>query len=84
MASVFARGNLFYSLEDLKLKIASYSEINHVDLHIHKSRTLEAARKDCPVRIGKAKLSLKYYLLDYRCIHGGDYRERGSGARQST
>lgn len=84
MASDFARGDIFYSLEDLKLKLASYSENHHVDLHVYTSRTLEAARKKCPARIEKAKLSLKYYQVDYKCIHGGDYRKTGSGARQST
>ena len=59
----------FESLEELKAKIEQYKKDNLVELWRRDTRTMAAARKrgvNCPIIA-----SLKYYEVEYCCIHGG-------------
>lgn len=47
------------------------------------SKTLQAARKNCPKRVDSAPEDLKYYFIKYQCVHGGKRISKSTGKRNT-
>ncbi|XP_023311864.1 uncharacterized protein LOC108914561 [Anoplophora glabripennis] len=64
-------GDHFTSYNDLQSAINEYEKENRVQFWKRDSKTLENAKNHCPKIFEKANRDLKYYIIKYSCIHGG-------------
>lgn len=76
-------GARFSSYEQFLSAFNEYKKQNNVEFYVSDSRTLEAARKRYPNKVEKAPMSLKFYFVKMQCIHGGAFKKRGSGQRET-
>ena len=82
-----SKGEKFSSFEEVERRIDCYSTENFVDFYKRSSRSLSNA-----VKLGKiteekaiANDQLKYYEVDYACIHGGSkHKNCSKGLRQNS
>ena len=59
-----------------------FEKASSVQLSQGDSRTLEAARKRVPKRVGVVKAELIYYSIYFTCVFGGKkYKNKGTGQR---
>jgi hypothetical protein len=79
----FSIGDTFDSVEEFEAALEAYKKESYVEFWRRDSRTIEAARKRGINRPLKA--DLKYYELNYCCIHGGQaFKPRGKGTRSTS
>lgn len=90
MAVTFQVGEKFSNLADLEKKIVDYQRTNYISLHKRDSRTIDAALKRKSISADRepsneVKENLKYYAIQYACIHGGrKYISKGAGMRNTA
>ena len=76
----FTVGETFGSFSELQDKKDAFEKSNFVQLYIRRSRTIEAAAKRAPKK--QFNVDLKYYEIEYSCIHGGkDFKSTSTGER---
>ena len=76
----FTIGDIFSSFSELKDKIEDFEKANFVQLYIRRSRSIEAAAKRAPKK--QFNEELKYYEVEYSCIHGGKvFKSTSTGKR---
>lgn len=81
----FEVGQEFTSYADLEMFLSIFSKQHYVQLWKRDSKTREAALKRCPKRAELITPEVKYYHLEYCCIHGGqNFRKKGNGHRQTS
>ena len=84
--TTFHIGEKFSSFDQLQEKISAYTRKTYIDLYRRESRTIATAIK--AKRISSTKVineSLKYYEVQYNCIHGGNnFKSQGKGVRASS
>lgn len=78
-------GKKFTSYEELRAFIELFQSSTYCQLHCYDSKKLSCSSliKKCPNKIAGANKNLQYYFLEYRCVHGGKYKFKGSNKRKS-
>ena len=86
--TTFKVGDAFSSFADVKKRIETYHEEEHVLMYISDSRTLKSAvsKKRLAKNIPEEKVKLLHYSeVKYACIHGGrKHTNRGTGKRKTS
>ena len=79
----FSVEDTFSSYNELLGRVKSFEETTYSQLVHRDSRTLEAAAKRVPKKVGKANKELAYYTINITCVFGGGkkYQNRGTGIR---
>ena len=90
MAAVIGPGDRFFvgkefsSFTELEESVNSYCSEKLISIYIRTSRSIDAAVRSHRIRQPTVETSalLKYYEIEYACIHGGkNYTSRGKGKR---
>ena len=86
--TTFKVGDAFSSFADVKKRIETFHEEEHVLMYISDSRTLKSAvsKKRLAKNIPEEKVNLLHYSeVKYACIHGGrKHTNRGTGKRKTS
>lgn len=78
----FKVGDSFDTFEELEKSIKKFEEAHFVKFWKREARTVETASKRVNQYINPR---LKYYQLNYACIHGGQaFRPRGKGHKTTS
>ena len=83
-AGRFFVGKEFPSYNELEESINTYCDEKLISIYIRTSRTIDAAVRSHRIKEPTVEISnlLKYYEIEYACIHGGKkYTSRGKGKR---
>lgn len=73
-------GQLFNSFNEFNNILKQYEKDNRQKFVIKGSRTIKMAER---ILKRKLKEDLKYYEVQYNCVHGGAVRRRGKGNRKT-
>uniref|UniRef100_A0A6P7FZG6 Uncharacterized protein LOC114332612 n=1 Tax=Diabrotica virgifera virgifera TaxID=50390 RepID=A0A6P7FZG6_DIAVI len=73
-------GQLFTSFDEFKNILKEYEKDKRQKFVIKGSRSIKIAEK---ILNRKLKEDLKYYEIQYICVHGGAVRRRGKGIRKT-
>ena len=80
----FFVGREFASYNELEESVNTYCAEKLISIYIRTSRTIDAAVRSHRIREPTVEIRdlLKYYEIDYACIHGGkNFTSRGKGKR---
>ena len=64
-----SQGAVFDSFESLNIAVTKWDKQTFVNIYTRCSRRIKAALKGAPKRTYKS--DLKYFSIDYACVHGG-------------
>ena len=89
MAVKFDVGEKFDTLSDLEKKIENYEQTNCVKLWKRDSRKIESAVKKKSISADKVpsveeQEKLKYYEVQYACLHGGRKHKTASNGKRAS
>ena len=78
-------GDKFDSFCQLEKFLSDLQTHSKVQLYRRDCKSLQSAQKRYPGRVGKAKLELKYYFVEYCCVFGGRrHKSKSTGDRTNT
>lgn len=84
MTCEFIEGERFHTFQELLDKIQRFQKEKCVKLSINDSTSLKAAQKAQKVsRAKQLNEEIKYYYVNYGCIHYGIHHSRGKGIREA-